>query len=630
MQAKGIGFSIAPGRERSHLYMLSDLLPHLPPEARQELQSRFPDSTAADLETARLRYERASRKSRDRVGWMYTVLLRIDLLVAQGYDIIPAILAVVEEGREEGRNLSLATVKNWRRRVRDLPRDDWPAALCHGSAAVRRRRFTLQHPFIARLYADHWGRPTKPSVSAAYRAMLARIDSGELPSLQGTEIPSEDTVRLVLGRELNPGTVLRARVGPKAQRRAHPSAPRDRSALTPYEVVAGDGHTGNWLVEWPDGTRGRPEITALVDEYSGFCVGWEIDRSESAASVRGCVAKSITEWGLPSGYLFDNGAGFAAKELTAGARNRHRGKEREGDVPGAITRLGIEVQFTLPHRPESKGRIERWFGLLEDTLAADHTLPEGACMGKAPHVKSEKAGSRAVPLAAFRAAVARAVEMVNRRESQGHNCSGRSPERTFHEDGYAKRTPVEPLRANLFLMPVKVVTPDRVNQSVRVLGNVYHDEGVAAQIRALPQTQRKVQVYYDPTPEGLHERPVWLATLDDRMLGVMPCVERTGYRDPEAAKRTAQGKRRLRQGDQIQHDSLHTISANVSAQALHRDPELAARIASSPAVTTRFPRAQPEDSRTPQERELAFLQELEKRDAAERAKYQRRRLRVVG
>ncbi|HEX7049470.1 MAG TPA: transposase domain-containing protein [Longimicrobiales bacterium] len=589
LRRHGIVPLVNGGGPHAHRYSVSELLPHLGPEAVLELEQRIgqerDDSTG--LDQARMRLLHADRASRERINRIVGILVEVESLTARGHGITDAISEVSERY-----GVAPSTVHAWRRRVRDLPRRDWEAALCHAAAGTQRPRYTQENPFFATFFARYWGNQKQPPLSTAYRRMMRDLNNGRLTLPADTKIPSESTVRRILRRDIRAGTIVLAREGPKAHRLAQLHRERDRSKLHAYEIVTGDGHTADWLIEWEDGRKGRPEIITLVDEFSGFVLGYEIDHFENSGAVRRCAGSMIRKYGLPDELRFDNGSGFIAKELTAGSENRYRGKEREGELPGVFVKHGIKVRFFVPERPTSKGRHERSFGPLEDELRADPDLPPAAYVGSAPDRRPEQGGTEAVPIDVFRAAVARAVEGMNQRPSRGANCGGRSPAETF-QASYGKRidiTWISAIDAARFLMLSRKATPSHDTFAIQLFHNTYYDEHVAAEIRRrTTPLNRKVIIYYDPGPRGLHRSGIWVHDAEDRLIGWMPCVEKTGYRDVGDARETERERRAQRKADREQNERIKRLAAVAPASVLARDPDLAAKVQRTKTDASREP-----------------------------------------
>lgn len=549
------------------------------------LSTAQPSSIGPELDDARRRSKRAAKSARDRADLAVAVLVELEFMVRNGEAVTGAIctLAATHE-------VSSSAIEKWRQRVKGVPRSDWRAVLTHRSAGTTRERFTSDHPYFATFYTHYWANQKQPPLSSALRRMERDRAAGRLPQLGGVQPLSADTIRRILRRDIEPGAVLRKREGKKAQRRAQVYHQRDRSDLVAYQVVVGDGHCLDFVIVWQDGSVGRPECIAMLDEYSGYALSYELDRSENVSVVRRCLKSMLRKHGLPDEVLFDNGAGFIAKELTGQARNRYRGKDREGEIPGALVTLGVEVGFIEVERPELKGRVERLFGLLEKELRADPEIPEGAYVGNAPHRRPELAGTEPMPEDLFRKALDRAFAAINSRDSRGHNCHGRSPEATFQESYHTRRVPIPFQRDDeeRFLMLPRSVTPRRHTFEIELLGNRYHDPDVAEAIRmATGPTRRQVTIYHDPDADGLHERGILVYTQDGRQLGWMGCVEKIGYRDREAARDVARDRKALRKSEREQNERLKRIAANAPARVLDKEPALKAAVEKATAPAPR-------------------------------------------
>ena len=92
-----------------------------------------------------------------------------------------------------------------------------------------------------------------------------------------------------------------------------------------------------------DGRRRKVYLVSLLDDasrlitHSAFCLG------ETALDIEGVLKQALLKRGLPGRLVVDNGAAY-----------------RSSSLQGICVRLGIQLIYCRPYRPEGKGKIERW------------------------------------------------------------------------------------------------------------------------------------------------------------------------------------------------------------------------------------------------------------------------------
>jgi transposase InsO family protein len=99
------------------------------------------------------------------------------------------------------------------------------------------------------------------------------------------------------------------------------------------------------------GTLGKVYLMAILDDCSRFVVAARYFRDQSGANVIRLLRAAFEAHGLPNQLLADNGTQF---------------KNVIGDLGTRYARLlhllGVEPIFSRPHHPQTKGKLERWFG----------------------------------------------------------------------------------------------------------------------------------------------------------------------------------------------------------------------------------------------------------------------------
>jgi transposase InsO family protein len=107
----------------------------------------------------------------------------------------------------------------------------------------------------------------------------------------------------------------------------------------------------------------RVYLVAFMDDHSRFIVGYALHASQSSEMVLECLRASIASYHTPQELLTDNGAQYVT----------WRGKSR---FTHECEKRGIKQIVARPHRPQTLGKIERFWGtlwreLLESTIFTD-------------------------------------------------------------------------------------------------------------------------------------------------------------------------------------------------------------------------------------------------------------------
>jgi transposase InsO family protein len=97
--------------------------------------------------------------------------------------------------------------------------------------------------------------------------------------------------------------------------------------------------------------RRRLHLVAYLDDFSRFVVGFGLHASASGALVRETLEAAIANFGAPRELLTDNGAQY----------HTWRGKSAFRKL---CDRRGIEQIVASPRRPQTLGKIERFWGTL--------------------------------------------------------------------------------------------------------------------------------------------------------------------------------------------------------------------------------------------------------------------------
>ena len=435
---------------------------------------------------------------------------------------------------------SESTIRRWVGTCKNLHRGDWLAAL-----APKHRGWQCDveiSPAAYKWIKDEYFQISQPSLKPIY--YRAQRQAAE----RSWTLPAYDTVRRLVQSEPHWRHVL-MREGQEKAAKLFPAQERDYSKLKLHEIWCADGRKVDVFARWEDGSVSRPIVVAWVDVRSRVCLGYEIGRTESADLIR-IAFKVAAEHSraLPEAALIDNGRAFASKLLTGGTPNRYRFKVREEDVPGILTLLGIEIIWALPYNGRSKP-IESWWRTIAEM---DRRFP-GAYCGNKPDARPEDCDPRkAVPIARYREILDQTLAEYHAKPHRGDAMDERSPHEIYQEllpQTVVRSPSAEQLR--LCMLAAEAIRLDPADGCVRILGNRYWH----AKLSELPRNVNYV-ARFDPDDA---RQPVSLYRGEEFLCDV-PLVERSGFRDQQAAKDSARGNRRFLKGLKEQAAAIKDMS----------------------------------------------------------------------
>ena len=444
--------------------------------------------------------------------------------------------------REAGK--SVDAIRNWVGLCKNQRPDDWFVALAPKHRGPQPRA-EISRECLDFIEAEFF-KLSEPSLKPIYRR--AKV----LAQKHGWKLPGYHAVKKMLHGRPHWFWVLK-REGPTAFANLYPSQRRDYSTLKLHEMWCSDGHKADVFVRWPDGTVTRPMIVAWIDLRSRVCLACEVGRVENADLIRITFKKAAEKVkALPEAVYVDNGRGFMSKLLTGGMQARFRFKVREEDPLGIFILLGIEVTAALPYNARAKPIESFW-----RTLAEMDRRFDGAYVGNRPGARPEDCDPRnAVPIERYLATIKEALAIYHAQEHRGDAMDGRSPSAIYEE--LLAKTPVRsPTREQLRLamLAAEQVKLDANDGCVRLLENRYWTE-------ALSSLPRNVHYTVRFNPEDATD-PVAVYRGD-----VFQCeaklIERTGFRNQEAAKDHARAHRRhlrsLKDQDQAGRDKARAAA----------------------------------------------------------------------
>lgn len=460
----------------------------------------------------------ARRKARERLGAIQAV---------EALEGVSRGVAVAQVADHQG--VSRSALWQWLALVDDVPRADRLPAL---APRHQGRTSTAEcDPRAWDFFVADYLRPAQPALDACYgRLTEAAREHGWAP------VPSSRTLRRRLEREFPKAALTLARQGRDAAARTFPAQRRDRSIFQACQAMNADGHKVDVTVQWEDGTTGRPILTAFQDLLSGAILAGRIDRTENREVVRLAFADVVERWGVPEHLFLDNGRHFASKWLSGGASHRYRFKRKDEEPEGIFKAVGVgHIHWTTPYHGQSKP-IERAFRDFCEELAK-HPAFEGAYTGRSPMHKPSNYGSRAIPIADFKAVLAREVDRHNNKTGRrGGVCAGRSFLQVI-ADSLAEGalvTRASPAQRRMLLLAAEGVTARKPTGEIVVLGNRYWSEDL------LDHMGERLIARFDP--EDLTQA-VAVYTFDNRFIGEADALGDVAFIDAAGARAWGQAKR---------------------------------------------------------------------------------------
>jgi putative transposase len=165
-----------------------------------------------------------------------------------------------------------------------------------------------------------------------------------------------------LVRQLPASLLTLAHLGVKAYSESFDLVHR-REAMKPNAIWQVDHAQLGILLLKEDGTSSRPWLTVVIDDYSraiaGYYLGFDPPSSlrTPLALRQGIWRKGHPHWhicGIPEVLYTDNGTDFTSKHLEQVAAD-----------------LKIRIVFSIPGKPQGRGRIERFFRTVNEMLLCD-------------------------------------------------------------------------------------------------------------------------------------------------------------------------------------------------------------------------------------------------------------------
>lgn len=498
------------------------------------------DNPLLDADALHLAYRRAPHKSKERADKLAAAVADFEDLHAAG----------ASKGNAAAQIKSLyqvddATLWRARRQVAAQPREMWPSLLL-----PRYKGRTKE----AELTPDAWDwikshYLNTSETPACVVIKEAKKEGGAL----GWVFPSNKTIV----RRINnlPATqYLLGRKGAEAFDASFPAAERDYLSYALHDTWVSDGRNFDVFCLWPDGTIARPFIVAWVEmrtrKILGVRGGIHPNSALTLAAFRSALENTQIK---PRNSLLDNGPEYAAKSVTGGQKNRYRFHIKENDPIGALTRMGIVVNWSRPYRGQEKP-IEsfwKWVASQFDKLP----MFQGAYCGKDTASKPSDfdAKNNAIPIAVFSEKLAEILEAFNREHKhRGHGMNGKSPQQVYDELMQAEplkewpRPSTEDMR--LLQLEQRILTLNNRDASIRFKIQGYGEARFWSESLAdLPMAARdkKYNIYHN---SNLPDSPALvydgmrficevqrIGLIGDKEAAAQHCINKAAFKKPRAA-----------------------------------------------------------------------------------------------
>lgn len=497
----------------------------------QLVQARHtPDALAS----ARMAFENASQARKDEANARLHAVLGIDALVATGATLMQARALVAAQLQQQAmKGASVATLARWQAMVNGSPRADWVALLL--PAYVGRTAEAPCEPQAWEWYKSYWLTRRQPTHAETYRRLQ------EIAQANGWAIPTAKTLQRRIEREIDPHVATLLREGPEAAAHRTPVQQRDRSMFGAGQAVNGDGLKFDKL--WVKFEDGEILNTATAwfwqDLRTNRVLAWRLGKTENTDLFR-LATYDLTGVCAPEHVWIDNTTVAANKEMTAGAKGRHRHKAKAADGLGLLLMLGMDPHFTNPDKetgnPGAKP-VERAFGVggLHSEIAHNPQL-----------INRGFNKATAITVDELRQIVAFEVQRFNARtERRTAECRGVLSFDQAWEAAVSERPPrvLADSQRRMLLMSREAVRVDRDHATVWIkAGRSQYDKNRYWCEALARHAGRELVAHFDPEnlSAGIH-----LYSLDGRYLFQADHLPGRAYNDREAGREDNKLRQRL-------------------------------------------------------------------------------------
>ena len=331
---------------------------------------------------------------------------------------------------EKLHGISLSTLKRWSRNYRE----NGLTGLERKQRLDKGERKLISHELEELVEALRMNRP-EITITAIHRK-VARITNknGDVP-------PTYRVVRYII-KKIDPSLLLLSHQGSNAYNQKYELIHR-REASVPNEIWQADHTPLDIVLVDGNGVPKKPWLTSIIDDFSRTICGYYLS-FENPCSINTALAlhqaiwrKKDPKWqvcGIPSIFYTDNGSDFKSDHIKHVAAD-----------------LKMQLKFSIPGKPQGRGRIERFFRTVNQLLLMD--LP-GYCPPKTIYPEAT------LTLNEFVLIFERFV--VDEYHHRKHKGIGMAPIDRWNGKGFLPQLPVSLEQLDLLLLTV--VKPRRVRR----------------------------------------------------------------------------------------------------------------------------------------------------------------------
>jgi len=259
--------------------------------------------------------------------------------------------------------VSLRTFYRWEHEFRNKGQDGLVPHHSAGSGGAGRSLTDGEKALLERF----WLRDSRPTIAHAFELLKKNYP--------GSECTYQTALRYL--KSLPQALIDYRRLGRTAFTNKHqPFMDQNIWQYKSLDVVVSDHHCLDCIIMY-QGELVRPWVTTMQDYRSGKILGWCPSLSPSSLSIIVAYYMAVVQYGIPRKLIFDNGRDYRSeilngKTATAKVFTPERfSEEQEVYIQGLFFMVGSEVSFTLPYNGKSKGRQERYFGILKEFFSKD-------------------------------------------------------------------------------------------------------------------------------------------------------------------------------------------------------------------------------------------------------------------
>lgn len=302
-----------------------------------------------------------------------------------------------------------------------------------------------------------------------------------IAAAKGWPVPSYRTVATVIG-QLSPALMTLAHEGSKMYAAAFELVHR-READRPNEIWQADHTPLDICVFDEEGEPGRPWLTVILDDHSRAVAGWRLSflapsALQTSLTLRQAIwRKEDRRWhvcGIPAVFYTDHGCDFISKHLEQVALD-----------------LKFRAVFSAAGRPQGRGKIERFFGVVNELFLCEQP-------GYSPP------RSPAVPPSLTIAELESRIEhfFLDVYHHRVHPETGSAPQARWEAGGFLPQMPESLEQLDLLLLTVaraRVVRRDGIFlQSLRYMdATLAAYVGEAVTVRYDPRDMTEIRVFHN-------------------------------------------------------------------------------------------------------------------------------------